>query len=188
MSMGRWRIANTQLFLRTSTALRHTSRPRSRACPRSARSGSRRSITARLPICRRFTDRRPGAGGKKLLAQRGPFVRRHRRRRRWLAARRMDCRRRAKASTCLVSIHGASALTRSVGHPRREERGGLRQGLHYPLSRRGARRRAPSARDALLRGRMRRSRPRVWLRLRLGAAELVRAARLRPKRGGSRET
>ena len=68
----------------------------------------------------------------------------------------------------------------------REERGGLRQGLHRALSRRGARRRASAAPDALLwadEG----ARRRVRLRLRLGAAELVRAARLRAERGRSRQ-
>ena len=43
----------------------------------------------------RLADRRPRAGREELLAQRGPFVRRHRRRRRRLAARRMDRRGRA---------------------------------------------------------------------------------------------
>ena len=54
----------------------------------------------------------PAPGVKKLLAQRRPFVRRHRGRRRRLAARRMDRRRRAEQSTCLASIPAASAPTR----------------------------------------------------------------------------
>ena len=54
----------------------------------------------------------PAPGLRELLAQRRPFVRRHRGRRRRLAARRMDRRRRADASTCLASIPAASAPTR----------------------------------------------------------------------------
>ena len=72
------------------------------------------------------------------------------------------------------------------GYLDREERGGLRQGLHDPLSRRGARRGAPAAPDALLfadEG----ARGRVRLGLWLGEAELVRAARLRLERSRSRQ-
>ena len=59
MSTGRRRTANTSSFPRTSTALAPISRRRSRACPRSARSASRRSITAPSPI--RPTARRSSA-------------------------------------------------------------------------------------------------------------------------------
>ncbi len=72
-----------------------------------------------------------------------------------------------------------------AGYLDRKERGGLRQGFHRALSRRGARSRAPAAPDALLF-----SDERPWgcvrFRLRLGATELVCPARLRLKRGRSR--
>ena len=124
---------------------------------------------------RRLADRRPRAGGEELLAQRGPFVRRHRRRRRRLATRRMDRRRRADHRHARRRSAPLRPL-RGHGLSHREERGGLREGLHRALSRRGARGRAPAAPDALLwadEG----SRRRVRLGLRLGAAELVRARR-----------
>ena len=126
-------------------------------------------------------DRRPGAGPEEFLAQRGPFVRRHRGGRRRLAARGMDRRGRADRR----HARRRSAPLRPLCRDRlsdREERGGLRQGLHGPLSRRGARRRAAAAPDALLRadeGARRGVRLGLWL----GAAELVRAARLRAERG-----
>ena len=69
-----------------------------------------------------------------------------------------------------------------TGYLDRKKRGSLRQGLHRALSGRGAVGRTPAAPDALLcadEGPWRR----VWLCLRLGAAELVRAARLRAERG-----
>ncbi len=68
----------------------------------------------------------------------------------------------------------------------REERRGLRQGLHRSLSRRGARRCAPAAPDALL---FADEGPRRGLRLhlRLGAAGLVCAARLWAERGRPRQ-
>ena len=93
----------------------------------------------------RFADRWTSAGREKLLAQRRPFVRRHRGRRRRLAARRVDRRRRAdhrharRRSAPLRPLRGCR-----LSH--RKERGGLRQGLHRALSRRGARR--PRARCA----------------------------------------
>ena len=133
----------------------------------------------------RLANRRPGPGLEEFLAQRRPFVRRHGGWRRRLAACRMDRRRRAD------DRHAGrrSAPLRPLRRhrlPHREERGGLRQGLHRALSRRRARRRPPAAPDALLcadEG----SRRGVRLRLRLGAAELVRAEGLRLKRGRPRQ-
>ena len=61
----------------------------------------------------RLADRRPGAGPAQFLAQRRPFLRRHRGRRRRLAAGGMDRRGRAHRSTCSASIRAASAPMRS---------------------------------------------------------------------------
>ena len=132
----------------------------------------------------RLADRRPGTGAEELLAQRGPFLRRHRRRRRRLADRRMDRRRRADHR------HDGrrSAPLRALcdgGLPQGEERGGLCQRLHHALSGRGAGSGAAAEDDALLlphEG----TRRRVRLGLRLGAAELVRSRRLRGAQGGAR--
>ena len=121
----------------------------------------------------RQPDHRPGLGPAQFLAERGPQLRHHRGRRRGLAARRVDHRGRAHdrhagrrpAPLRRLRLQGLSA---------REERGGLRQRLHDPLSGRGARRRPAAAHGALLRpheGPGRGVRPEV----RLGAAELVRA-------------
>ena len=92
----------------------------------------------------------PAPGLQEFLAQRGPFLRRHRGRRRRLAAGGMDRRGRAERR----HARRRSAPLRPLcagGLSHREERGGLRQGLHGALSRRGARRRAAAAPDALLR-------------------------------------
>ena len=72
------------------------------------------------------------------------------------------------------------------GLPQDQERGGLRQGLHRALSRRGARRLPAAAPDAVLRpdeG----TRRGLRLGLRLGAAELVRSRRLWARRSRSRQ-
>ena len=92
----------------------------------------------------------PAPGVEKLLAQRGPFVRRHRRRRRRLAARRMDRRGRADRRHARRRSAPLRPL-RADGLSHRKERGGLCEGLHRALSERRARRRAAFAADALLR-------------------------------------
>ena len=129
----------------------------------------------------RLADRRPGAGPAQFLAQRGPFASASPPPAAPAGSWPNGSSRASRRSTCSASIRAASAPMRRPGYPDREERRGLRQGLHRALSRRRARRRAAAAPDALLRPHEG-ARRGVWLGLRLGAAELVRAARLRAER------
>ena len=92
----------------------------------------------------------PAPGLREFLAQRRPFLRRHRGGRAPAGSSPNGSSRASRRSTCSASIRAASAPTRSAAILDREERGGLRQGLHRPLSRRGARRGAAAAPDALL--------------------------------------
>ena len=85
----------------------------------------------------RQPDHRPGLGPAELLAERGPQLRHHRRRRRRLAARRVD--RRGRADDRHAGRRPAALRRlRDQGVSAPEERGGLRQRLHHPLSGRGA--------------------------------------------------
>ena len=121
----------------------------------------------------RQPDHRPGLGAAQFLAERGPQLRHHRGRRRRLAARGMDHRRRAHDRHAGGRPPPVRRL-RDQGLSQGEERGGLRARLRHPLPGRGAPRRPAAADGALLRadeGSGCGVRPEV----RLGAAELVRA-------------
>ena len=120
----------------------------------------------------------PAWGLREFLAQRGSQLRRHRGRRRRLAARRVD--RRGRAHDRHARRRSAPLRPLRVARlPHGEERGGLRPRLHHPLPGRGAGRRAAAEHGPVLRPHEGAGR-RVRLGLRLGAAELVRARRLRP--------
>ena len=120
----------------------------------------------------------PAWGRAEFLAERGPFLRRHRRRRRRLAACRMDRRGRADHRHAGRRPAPLRAL-RLARLPQGEERGSLSPmvfTVHYPDEERVAAR--PLKTRALLRpheGARRRVRHGLWL----GAAGLVRAAGLR---------
>ena len=118
--------------------------------------------------------RRAGLGPEELLAQRGSQLWGHRRRRRRLAIGRVDRRRRADHRHAGRRPAPVRRL-RPPGLPAAQERGSLRQRLHHPFSGRGTARRPAPAHRALLsadEGPGRGVRPEI----RLGAAQLVRAA------------
>ena len=117
----------------------------------------------------------PACGTSQRLAQRGPQLRRHRRRRRRMAARRMDRRGRARHRHARRRPAPLRRLHRQALHGA-QERGNVSQRLHGPLSRRGARGRATREDER----RLREAEPdgrRLGTALRLGARQLVRAAR-----------
>ena len=129
----------------------------------------------------RQPDRRPGLGIAQFLAQRRPQFRHHRRRRRRLADRGMDCRRRADRR--YAGRRSAPLRRLRVARlPHRKKRGGLRECLHDSLPRRRAPGRAPFARRALLRSAAR-ARRGFRAKIRLGSAPIF-----SPRRAASKKT
>ena len=122
---------------------------------------------------------RPGAGIAQRVAQRRSQLRRHRRRRRRMAARRMDRRGRARHRHAGRRSAPLRRLRGQALHGA-QERGDVSQRLHRPLSRRGARGRAPREDEPRLREAEPDGRG-LGAALRLGARQLVRAGGRRPQ-------